>query len=96
MIRSYETVYIVHPELSEEQINEVVEKYKKVVEEAGGEVENLNRWEKRPLAYEIKGQREGIYVLMNFKGEPKVQAELHRRLRLGDDVLRHIIVRTDE
>lgn len=96
MIRSYETVYIVHPELSEEQVTEIAEKYKKVVEDAGGEVESINRWEKRRLAYEVKGLREGIYVLMNFKSDPNVESELNRRLKLGDDVLRHIIVRTDE
>lgn len=96
MVRSYEALYIVHPELSDEEVTPITEKYQKVVEDQGGEVESVNRWEKRRLAYEVKGQIEGIYVLMNFKGEPKVAAELERLLKISDDALRHIIVRLDE
>ena len=96
MVRPYEALYIVHPDLSDEQIIAITEKYQKVAEEQGGEVESVNRWEKRRLAYEVKGQIEGIYVLMNFKSEPKAPAELDRLFKIGDDVLRHIIVRLDE
>jgi len=96
MVRSYEALYIVHPDLSDEEVAPITEKYKKVVEDQSGEVEGINRWEKRRLAYEVKGQREGIYVLMNFKSEAKAAAELDRLLKIGDDVLRHIIVRLDE
>jgi len=96
MVRSYEALYIVHPDLSDEEVAPITEKYKKVVEDQSGEVESVNRWEKRRLAYEVKGQREGIYVLMNFKSEAKATAELDRLLKIGDDVLRHIIVRLDE
>ena len=96
MVRSYEALYIVHPDLSDEEVAPITEKYKKVVEDQGGEVEGINRWEKRRLAYEVKGQREGIYVLMNFKSEAKATTELDRLLKIGDDVLRHIIVRLDE
>ncbi|HEY3298743.1 MAG TPA: 30S ribosomal protein S6 [Armatimonadota bacterium] len=96
MVRSYEALYIVHPELSDEQVTAIMEKYKGVVESQGGEVESVNRWEKRRLAYEVKGQREGIYVLMNYKSDAKASSELDRLQRIGDDVLRHIIVRLDE
>jgi len=96
MVRPYEALYIVPPELSDEDITAVTEKYKKAVEDQGGEVESVNRWEKRRLAYPIKGQNEGIYVLMTFKGEAKVEAELGRLLRIADEVLRHLIVRLDE
>lgn len=96
MVRPYEALYIVHPDLSDEEVAPIMEKYKKVVEEQGGEVESTNRWEKRSLAYEVKGQREGIYVLMNFKSEAKAAEELNRLFKIGDDVLRHLIVRLDE
>ena len=96
MVRPYEVLYIVHPDLTDEQITPITEKYKAVVEGQGGAVESINRWEKRWLAYEVKGQREGIYVLMNFTGEPKVAAELDRTMKIGEDVMRHLIVRTDE
>jgi len=96
MVRPYEALYIVHPDLTDEQITPITEKYKTVVEGQGGTVESINRWEKRRLAYEVKGQHEGIYVLMNFSGEPKVTAELDRTMKIGEDVIRHLIVRTDE
>lgn len=96
MVRPYEALYIVHPELSDEDITAITEKYKKVIEDQGGEVEGINRWEKRRLAYDIKGQGEGIYVLMNFKSEAKASSELDRLMKIADDVLRHIIVRLDE
>ena len=96
MVRAYEALYVVHPELSEEQMEATMEKFKQVAEEQGAEVESVNRWEKRRLAYEVKGQREGIYVLMNFKGEAKVADELSRLFKIDDQVLRHVIVRLDE
>lgn len=96
MIRPYEALYIIHPDLSEEDVTSTMEKYKEVVETEGGEVESVNRWEKRRLAYEIKGQKEGIYVLMNYKAEAKVSTELDRLLKITENVLRHIIVRLDE
>lgn len=96
MVRPYEVLYIVDPDLTDEDITPITDKYKTVVEEQGGEVESINRWEKRRLAYEVKGRVEGIYVLMNFSGENKVQAELDRLMKIADDVLRHIIVRRDD
>ncbi|MHB0997814.1 MAG: 30S ribosomal protein S6 [Armatimonadota bacterium] len=96
MVRAYEALYIVHPELQDEAVTSSMEKYKSIIEEQGGEVQDVNRWEKRRLAYEVKGQREGIYVLMNFKAEAKVATELDRRFKIADDVIRHIIVRSDE
>lgn len=96
MVRPYEALYIVHPDLPDEEVSATMEKYKQVVEEQGGEVESVNRWEKRHLAYDVKGQREGIYVLMSFKSEAKAATELNRLFKIGDNVLRHIIVRLDE
>lgn len=96
MVRPYEALYIVDPDLSDEDITSITDRYKSVVEEQGGEVEGINRWEKRRLAYEVKDRVEGIYVLMTFKGEHKVEMELDRLMRIADDVLRHLIVRLDE
>jgi len=96
VVRPYEALYIINPDLSDEEITAIMEKYKQVVEGQDGEVESVNRWEKRRLAYDIKGMREGIYVLMNFKSESKAAAELDRLMKIADEVLRHLIVRTDE
>jgi len=96
MTRSYEALYIVHPELQDEEVTTITEKYKEVVEGQGGEVDSVNRWEKRRLAYQVKGQREGIYILMTFKGEQSPVVELDRVFKISEDVMRHLIVRTDD
>jgi small subunit ribosomal protein S6 len=96
VVRPYEALYIVDPDSTDEDITTITEKYKGVVEEQGGEVEGINRWDKRRLAYDVKGRGEGIYVLMNFKGETKVENELDRVMRISEDVLRHLICRRDE
>ncbi len=96
MVRSYEALYIVNPDLQDENIQAIMDKYKAVVEEQGGEVTDVNRWEKRRLAYEVKGLREGIYILMNFKSESSASKELDRRFRIADDVMRHMITLAEE
>ena len=66
-----------------------------MVTDQGGELRAAGKWDKRRLAYEISGRREGIYILMYFNGEPAVAAELDRLFRITDEVFRHIIVRVE-
>jgi small subunit ribosomal protein S6 len=91
-------MYIVDSELTEEQYTPIIEKYKKVVADAGGVVGETGKWEqgRRKLAYEIDGRREGLYILMNFESDADVPLELDRIFRISDDVFRHMIVRQDE
>jgi small subunit ribosomal protein S6 len=93
--RQYELVYIVHPDRSEEQVQQVISKYNNLITSQGGEVERTDVWERRRLAYEIKGQSEGVYIVCVFRGLPNVEAELSRVFRISEDTLRHIIVRPD-
>ena len=93
--RNYESLFIVDTTLTDEQIDSIVTKYSTVVADQGGEVQAVGKWDKRRLAYEIKGRREGIYILMYFTGEATVFKELDRLFRISDDVLRHIIVRVE-
>lgn len=97
-MRHYEAMYIVDPDVPDEGVDAIVERFKKVVVDAGGEVTEAGLWEKgrRPLAYEINKKREGIYVLMQFAAEPEVPRELGRLLRISDEIMRHIIVRQNE
>lgn len=95
-MRAYETLYIIRPELDEEQTNAVLEKFKSLIENNGGEVTKLDKWGKRRLAYEIKHNREGYYALMEFNGEAETAAELDRVFRITDEVLKHMIVREGE
>lgn len=97
-MRHYEAMYIVDPELTDEQLQPVIDKYSKIVTDMNGSVTDAGKWEigKKRLAYEIDGHREGIYILMNFVAETNVPKELDRVFRISDDVFRHIIVRQDE
>ena len=69
----YEAIYIVDPDLGEEQVGAITNRYKQLIETNGGNVEKIDVWERRKLAYRIKGKSEGIYVVMHFTGEPKVE-----------------------
>jgi small subunit ribosomal protein S6 len=95
-MRHYECVYILDPTLAEEDLGSLSERFRQVVVNQGGSVDGLDRWERRRLAYEIKGKREGVYYVMNFQANPGVESELSRVLRLTDGVLRHIVVQLDE
>lgn len=95
-MRNYEALYIIKPELEEEQIAAVVEKYKQLVADNGGQVTQVEEWGKRKLAYEVKKYREGYYVLMNFKGTVETANELDRIFRISDDVIRYLLVRNED
>jgi small subunit ribosomal protein S6 len=97
LARHYEAMYIVDADTPDENLDEIIEKYKKVVVDAGGEVSDVARWEKgrRSLAYEIKKKREGMYLLMQFTSNTEVPKELDRIFKINDDIMRHLIVRQD-
>ena len=89
--RKYEAFYIVKPNLNDAEVQAIADKFKGVVETQGGTVEKAAKWDKRKLAYEINGLKEGNYVLMYFECEAKVPTELNRQMRISDDIVRHRI-----
>jgi small subunit ribosomal protein S6 len=95
-MRQYEAMYILDPALEDEQQTALVERFQTLVGTQGGEVQHVDRWERRRLAYEIQGRREGFYVVMNFRGTPAAEAELSRVFGITEGVLRHLITRMDE
>lgn len=95
-MRNYETLYILRPDLEEEVTADQVKRLAEVVATAGGELQEVNTWGKRRMAYEIEGHREGYYVLMKFASDTEVPKELERVLRISEPVLRYIVVREDE
>jgi small subunit ribosomal protein S6 len=94
--RQYELVYILPPESSEQQIAEVHEQVDAVVSRLHGTTEKTDNWGRRKLAYEIGPHKEGVYVLEVINGSGELMKELDRRLKVLDQVIRHIIVRVDE
>jgi len=94
-LRSYETLFVLKPDLDEETTTAAIDKLTELIQQNEGAVEQVNRWGKKRLAYEIKDYREGYYTLVLFQGEPDTAKELDRVMRLSDGVLRHIVIRRD-
>lgn len=94
--RQYELVYIALPDSTEEALADLHTQIAGVVERFGGTVERTEPWGRRRMAYDISNQREGNYVLEVLNGPPAMTAEIDRRLRVLDIVMRHMIVRVDE
>ena len=93
---NYELIYILDPDLTEEQLTENVTRITAIARDGGAQTQEPDRWPKRRLAYEIKGKREGFYVVERMQAEPEAMAELDRVLKLTEPVLRHMVVRLDE
>lgn len=94
--RKYEAFYIVKPDLSDADVQKIADRFKSVVEDQGGTVEKAAKWDKRKLAYELGGVKEGNYVIMTFEAAAKVPQELSRLMRISDDVIRHRIFKDEE
>jgi small subunit ribosomal protein S6 len=95
-VRNYEVMYILKPELEEEAINAIVARFEEVVRTNGGEVVKTDRWGKRRLASELNGYMEGFYVLMFVKAPSQASQEVDRVLKIHDDVIRHLVIKTEE
>ena len=88
---SYEAMVVFSLKKGEEAVNELVEKFKGVIERHGTLTEEVNEWGKRKLAYAINYETEGYYVLYSFTSAPDFPAELNRRLNITDGVLRALV-----
>ncbi|MGB9679713.1 MAG: 30S ribosomal protein S6 [Thermoanaerobacteraceae bacterium] len=95
-MRLYETIFILSPEVNEEERNNLIEKFKKLITDNGGEITNFEDWGKKKLAYPIQKKQEGYYTLMNFNSEAKVPQELERVYKITEDVLRYLIVKVEK
>jgi small subunit ribosomal protein S6 len=91
-MKLYETTVIYDPGLEEARINEEVEKVTQPITQAGGEVIEVQRWGKKKLAYNINKRRDGTYIHVKHKSPATLIAEMDRRFRLNESVLRHLTV----
>lgn len=94
--RQYELVYILPPETTEQQATELHDQIEAVVTRMNGRIERTENWGRRRLAYEIARFKEGVYILEVITGTGDMMKELDRRLKVIDQVVRHLIVRVDE
>lgn len=93
---AYELMYIVKPELDDQAVQQEIEKVGQLIQTNGGQVKKVTPWGKRRLAYTVKDQREGHYVVEEFDLDQAKVAEVERVLRISDNVFRHLLVRQDE
>jgi small subunit ribosomal protein S6 len=91
-MKAYELLYIIDPSANDEVRAAVSARIDAAIAGQGGEIENIDDWGKRKLAYEIDGLSEGNYILVNFQADPTHVQELDRVLRIADAVKRHMIV----
>jgi small subunit ribosomal protein S6 len=94
--RQYEVVFIVDPGADDDEVNRLTENHKQIVTDQGGVITKSESWGKRQLAYEILHKTEGTFVLMEIEGSGKEIAELERRMRVNDRIIRYLTVRVDE
>ena len=95
-MRIYEELFIIKPDATEEEIDQVIEQMQGVITAAGGTVDKMDKWGKKRLAYRVDKHREGYYVLIQFTAGPQTVHELERRLRVTDAVIKFLTVRIDE
>ena len=91
----YELMFIVKPELDEEQVNSATDKVHQLIVANGGSVTKTASWGKRRLAYQVGAYREGYYIVSNFEVETARIVELERVLKISDTVFRHLLVKRD-
>ena len=95
-MRNYEFVYIISPEVEEEDLQGVTERVGRMIADGGGEVLRLDSWGRRRLAYPIRRFREGHYVVAQIQLEGGAISELRARLALTEEVIRYLLVRAEE
>ena len=91
----YETMYILRPDIAEDQVNNHIEKYNKLLEEFGGTILDSQMRGKRRLAYQISKHREGIYVQLSHQGDGQHIFKIEKAMRLSEDVIRYMTVKQE-
>jgi small subunit ribosomal protein S6 len=95
-MRNYEIIFIVRPDLTEEDVDKLIAQMEGVVAGTGGKLEKVEKLGRRRLAYRVQKQREGIYVLFQLQGSGDTIKEFERRLKVIDTVIKYLTVRIDE
>ena len=93
-MRRFELIFIVQPELSEEEIKAITDRYLQIITAQKGTIIKTEDWGKRRLAYDIKKQSKGNYILVDFYGQGSMIQEIERNLKIDDNILKFITVKT--
>lgn len=95
MMNKYESIFIINPDLSEEDTAALVAKFKSLLE-SSAQLESIDEWGKRKLAYEIADKSEGYYVLVNFSAEPEFPHELERIYKITDGIIKYMVIKKEK
>lgn len=95
-MRTYETIFIVHPEVAGDDLVAIIDKYRQILTDQGAEVLKADNWGTRTLAYPVKKQNRGSYIYVVFDGEPSLIAEFERRMRIDEKVIKFQTVLLEE
>ena len=95
-MRTYEALYIVKPELGDDEIQTIAKNVETLVSESGGSIVRSEIWGKRRLAYLVEKCSEGVYVLLRFQAEPEFVDRLENHFRLTEQIIRYLVVHFDE
>ncbi len=95
-MRTYELMFILRPDMTEEDQDKLISNLESQVQTAGGTVKSMERMGKRRLAYLVRSFQDGIYVLLTLEGEGAMVKEIERRLRVNEPVIKFLTVRVDE
>jgi small subunit ribosomal protein S6 len=95
-MRRYETIYILRPNLSEEQISAIIDNTNAIIASEGGSVIHLDRWGLRKFAYLIKKEQQGVYVFCDYATKPAAVLEMERKFRIDDAVLKYMTVKLSD
>jgi len=95
-VRDYELVMVISPEVSDEAVPATVDRVQQFIQERGGQVNKVDPWGRRKLAYPIRSYLEGHYVVAQFSLDPKAVRALEGNLELAEEVLRHLVVKLEE
>lgn len=94
-MRNYELGLVLQPTLDETEVTRLIEKIGQYLGTDGGSVTSVDIWGKRPLAYPIRKQREGIYVFLQAQIDPRKVEQLERNLKLDENILRHLLIHAE-
>lgn len=94
-MKKYEAMYIITPTVDEEQMKAIVEKFNELISEHG-EIEKVEEWGRKKLAYEVQDQKEGYYVLVYFTANPEFPTELERNFKINENILKYLILNREK
>lgn len=95
-MRRYESVWVVHGDLPDEEVKSTIDKFSRIIASAGGTLVGMDDWGRRKLAYKVKGTVRGYYLLADFAGTPATVKELERNYRIDDRIIRYHTVKKSD